>query len=112
MGSTGKLSVDEGDGLVTITGEGELSLYIAPQLNDLLKDAVASGNEVAVDLARAFYIDSAILGALVTAGKAAGNRRKLKVVLSEDTQPRYVMRVSGLDVLLDIVVVENDQPAR
>ena len=108
MSSKSKFVTHKSEGLVTIACEGELSLYVAPELRSLLADAVASGDEIAVDLTRALFIDSAILMALVAVGRDLPSvGRKLKVVVSDNSHPQYVLKVSGMNELFDVIVAQE-----
>jgi anti-anti-sigma factor len=108
VSDTGTFHIRTNGQLVTVAGEGALTLYVAPALRSLLRDAIASGGDVAVDFSHADYIDTAILMALIDSGKALRSvGRTLVVSITENSHPQYVLKITGLDGLLDIVVTET-----
>ncbi len=76
---------------------GEWDLYNRPQLVAALLEAEAAAESLVVlDLSRATFIDSSVLGALVEARKRLQDRVKISVV-AEDRQLRKVFEITGLD---------------
>jgi anti-sigma B factor antagonist len=76
---------------------GEWDLYNRPQLDAALLEAEAAAESVVVlDLSRATFIDSSVLGALVEARKRLQDRIRISVV-AEDRQLRKVFEITGLD---------------
>ena len=66
--------------VVALTGEHDMATV--PELERALTLAVESGDAVVVDLRRATFADSAILGAIINANKQAG-RRCFAVILPQ-----------------------------
>ena len=76
---------------------GEWDLYDRPELDAALRAAEASGERLIVlDLARATFIDSSVLGALVETRKRLDGNVGIAVV-AEDRQIRKVFEITGLD---------------
>jgi anti-anti-sigma factor len=97
----------------TITASGTLDLTHAEELNQLLWQATMSFDSVVVDLRKAMFIDTAILGCLATAGKAMLNKgKRLKLLVSAESHPAYVLRTVGFGQLMDISIgpVDPDVP--
>jgi len=69
-GEVGLERNDEGYTVVAINGEHDLST--APGLRFHLRQLIADGDPVVVDLSAATFIDSSILGTLLQARKDAG----------------------------------------
>ena len=69
-GEVGLERNDEGYTVVAINGEHDLST--APGLRSQLRQLIADGDPVIVDLTAATFIDSSILGTLLQARKDAG----------------------------------------
>ena len=77
---------------------GEHDLYTAPDLRDRLKEALSAGG-VVVDLTAATFVDSSILGALLSARqRAAEDGRGFAVSLEESASRtvRQVFEITGL----------------
>ncbi len=68
MGPMGAVSVDRGDGqvwVVTVTGEHDISN--GAEIAAALDAGIAAGASIVVDLSRAEFIDSTVLGSLILA---------------------------------------------
>jgi anti-sigma B factor antagonist len=84
-------------GCFLIALRGEWDLYNRPELESALRAAEASGERVvALDLSRATFIDSSVLGALVEARKRLDEQSRIAVVAA-DRQIRKVFEITGLD---------------
>lgn len=91
----------------TVVGRGELDLKIAPELDIMLQEAIASSKLVAVDLRDVDFIDSAIVKSMVDAGRTLYDRGvMLNVVVSAESQPEYVMGIAGFDDVINVDAVE------
>jgi anti-sigma B factor antagonist len=89
-----------GTSRVTLTGE--LDLMAADSLRQLLIEQLdrPGTTEVAVDLAAVTFLDSAALGALITAYQHAEERHR-HLVLTEAARPvRRVLEISGVYEML------------
>ena len=88
--------------MLTITGEHDLST--APDLGRRLKSLIASGSPVVLDLSRATFIDSSILGAVLDAKRRAGAASLgFSVVNAGGAETvRRVLEVTGLRAALPV----------
>ena len=103
MDRKARVDTSRNGGTVTVTGTGEMDLRIAPLFSQHLKDAAANGEAVVVDLRPADFIDSAILAALAeTARLMRKDGRRLAVKVRPGGHPSYVLRVSGIDTVMDV----------
>jgi anti-anti-sigma factor len=108
MAEMERVTASSSDGVETIVGEGELTLYFAEQFKQALADAVATGNEIVVDLRKATFIDTAIVAALIQPAKKMLERgTRLKALVTDDGYPQYVLRIVGFADLMDIVAEAN-----
>jgi anti-sigma B factor antagonist len=85
-------------GITLLRVSGEHDLYTAPDLRDRLKQALSAG-DVVVDLSEATFVDSSILGALLSARqRAAEDGRGFAVSLDEAASRtvRQVFEITGL----------------
>lgn len=90
-----------GEDIVVVRIEGRLNMVAAPELRDIIAQAVASGRRrVAVDLAGVEFMDSSGLGALIaslkTARQAGGDLR----IAGVSEQVALVLQLSNLDRIL------------
>jgi anti-sigma B factor antagonist len=87
----------EGGRYFLIALRGEWDLYNRPELAAALLQAEAAAESLIVlDLSRATFIDSSVLGALVEARKRLEEQVEIAVV-AEDRQIRKVFEITGLD---------------
>ena len=94
--------IDEaGEDIAIVRAEGRLNMVAAPELRDVVAQAVQSGrNRVVVDLAGVEFMDSSGLGALIaslkTARQAGGDLR----IAAVNEQVALVLQLSNLDRIL------------
>lgn len=99
-----RVTASSAEGVETIAGAGELNLYFADQFKQALADAVATGNEIVVDLRKATFIDTAIIAALIQPAKKMLERgSRLKALVTDGRYPQYVLKTVGFADLMDIV---------
>jgi anti-sigma B factor antagonist len=86
-----------GDNLV-IAVSGELDVFTAPTLDDLLAESIEAGStNLIVDLTEVTFLDSTGLGSMVKGLKRARERGgSLRVVASSDRIVK-VFKITGLD---------------
>jgi anti-anti-sigma factor len=112
--AVGRFNVDTrvpGVALVALTGEHEL--YGAGKLQERIDSLIAEGLTVIIDLTEAVFLDSSIVGVLLTAQKhAASSSVDYKVVMGASTREpvRRMFEITGLDRVLPIV--ERDVAVR
>jgi len=92
----------DGD-VCSVVLEGEIDVYTAPRLKEVLVDAIASGcPNVVVDLEKVGFIDSSGLGVLVSALRRARERDGVvRIVCTRDTVLK-IFRITGLDKVFPI----------
>lgn len=91
------------DNRAVITVRGELDVYTAPRLREVLIEVLASPPEhLLVDLAGVPFMDSTALGVLVGANRrAAASGGDLTVVATP--QVRRVISITGLDRVFTVI---------
>jgi anti-sigma B factor antagonist len=95
--STSRIETKREPGRFLIVLRGEWDLYNRPELETALRAAEASGERVVVvELSRATFIDSSVLGALVEARKRLDEGGRIAVIAA-DRQIRKVFEITGLD---------------
>jgi len=103
MDDEGRVTASRADGVATVIGEGDLTLFNAEQFIGALDEAIASGDAVTVDIRNATYIDSAIIAALIGPAKTLIDRgARLNVLVTEGAHPQYVLNLVGFKTLMDI----------
>jgi len=85
-------------GVTLLKVSGEHDLYTAPDLRDRLKEGLSAGG-VVVDLSGATFVDSSILGALLSARQRAaedGNGFAVSLETGASRTVRQVFEITGL----------------
>jgi len=92
---------------VTITAAGDLDRASSEEIRRQLEAAATSSGEVTIDFRAVTFVDTAVLDALAKAANAAlQHKRRLKVILSQGSQPLRALEAVGFDEILEITVVE------
>jgi anti-anti-sigma factor len=86
---------------IRIALKGEMDLANVETPGSMLRDALASGNEVLVDLTRLEFLDSTGVAMLVTAMHEGGNR--LSFLPSEHHAVVRLLNLTGLDERMNLV---------
>lgn len=108
MDKQSQITISTSEDAVTIIGGGSLDLTNSAEFHKGLREAALSANGVVVDMSRAVFIDTAIVQDLAMAAVTLiGRGKRLKVVVSETAYPRRVIKISGIDTLMDIEVVSS-----
>jgi anti-sigma B factor antagonist len=82
---------------------GEADLYTAPEFKERLVQLIEAGNKrLVVDLSKASFIDSTILGVLVGAMKRLQPAQGSIAIVSADDQAKALFEITGLDHLFPI----------
>ena len=90
-------AVEEQDGAIVVRAAGELDLYNADELREVLGEVAARKPErLVLDLAGVSFIDSTGLGVLIEARTKLTNRRAL-LLAAPQLETRRALEVSGLD---------------
>jgi len=82
----GVLSERNGNGIAAVCLEGELDMAVAPELRDTIDGALATGDDLILDLEQATFIDSSIIKVLFDSVRAAHTRDR-SLVLQLGTAP-------------------------
>jgi anti-sigma B factor antagonist len=107
------LSSQQLPGAVTLLRlQGEHDLYSAPEVRAELEAALAVGSALVVDLRGASFLDSAVIGALLEARKAA-RRQQLELALLLSSAPENQVRRTFEQIGLESVfsLYESEQAA-
>jgi anti-sigma B factor antagonist len=97
---------DAAGDVVVVSIEGEHDIYTAPMLRERLDEALGRSRGIVVDLERATFVDSSVLGALLDARRRALDEGKGFVVsLGEHVEPgvRRILDITGLVPVLPVV---------
>lgn len=102
---TGEIAVERTNaGLAVLSISGEHDLSTAPELRRRLEDVLSEGTGVVVDLSRATFIDSSILGVILDAKRRAAEAKVgYAVVHTNGADPvDRVLEVTGLRAELPV----------
>lgn len=98
-----RVDTEDHDGLALVTAAGEIDAATADSVADAVSSALADGyKRVVVDFAQVTFIDSTGLGVLVKSHRAAESADATFGVVHPTPQTRKLIRVLGLDQLLNI----------
>lgn len=105
------LSLDarQSDGHTIVSVGGEIDVYTAPKLRDVISDLVADGNyHLIIDLERVEFLDSTGLGVLVGGlKKARSHDGSVELVCSQERLLK-IFRITGLSKVFTIHGSEAD----
>jgi len=89
-----------GTGVQVVSAEGEVDLYTAPELEDLLRSS--QSDHVVLDLTEAAFVDSTTMSIIVaTSKRLRAEGRQLSVASGNPTVAR-LLEITGLDRALDV----------
>jgi len=92
--------------VVVVVVEGEHDIYTAPTLRERLDEALDRRGGLVVDLTKATFVDSSVLGALLDARRRALDAGQGFVVcVGEEVEPgvRRILDITGLVPVLPVV---------
>jgi len=96
------IAIDSVEGVKVVHIGGELDVYTAPQLREILTEALEGRDRLVVDLLRVQFIDSTGLGVLVASQqKAHASSQDLRLVL-DDPYLLKIFRITGFDGVFSI----------
>lgn len=102
MDDSAQINIVADDRSAVVTGGGTLDLTNSKEFHDGLKDASERLDDVTVDLREAFFIDTAVVQDLARAAVVMLKRgARLKVLAREAAYPLRVLRISGLESIMD-----------
>jgi anti-sigma B factor antagonist len=91
-------------GVALIALGGEHDLHSADRLRQTIDDVLFGNEHLIVELSKAEFIDSTIIGVLVQAMKnAEGRDRKFTIVLGTAPVVERVLEITGVLALLNVV---------
>ena len=94
-------TLDGGDRVLTL--EGELDMYVAPQLRARLHElAEQDGTRLVVDLSDARFIDTTVLETFVTAEQELVDHEGGMAIVADSPYARRTFELTGLDVPLKL----------
>ena len=89
-------TLDGGDRVLTL--EGELDMYVAPQLRARLHElAEQDGTHLVVDLSDARFIDTTVLETFVTAERELADHEGGMAIVADTPYARRTFELTGLD---------------
>jgi anti-sigma B factor antagonist len=97
---------DAAGDVVVVVVEGEHDIYTAPTLRERLDEALERKGGVVVDLTKATFVDSSVLGALLDARRRAHDAAQGFVVcVGASVEPgvRRILDITGLVPVLPVV---------
>jgi anti-sigma B factor antagonist len=97
---------DSAGDVVVVVVQGEHDIYTAPTLRERLDEALDRGGGIVVDLTKATFVDSSVLGALLDARRRAlDSGQGFVVSVGEEVEPgvRRILDITGLVPVLPVV---------
>ena len=109
MDSDFDVLVSRTDSAAVIELVGDVDLYNAPQLQEAIRELLASGqHRILVDLSRVEYIDSSGLGTLVGGLRRAREQDGDLTIRDASPRVRKVLTVTGLHKIFDFPKCDDD----
>jgi anti-sigma B factor antagonist len=103
--------IDELTAILTV--EGELDLFSSPEFKQrLLRLIDAGARHVIVDLSATSFVDSTVLGVLISSHRRLGLRGGRLVVAATHPSIRRVLDLTGVSELLVLAATRRDALAR
>jgi len=92
-----KIDIDEKDGIVLLSLDGEVDVYTAPKLKSRLIDLVDQGKfKIIVDLEKVDFMDSSGLGVLVGSLKRVRSHDGTIALVCTQENILKIFRITGL----------------
>lgn len=105
MDNAARISVLQDGDTVTVVGGGTLDLTNCTSFSSGLKHAAQTAENVVVDLRGADFIDTQIVQDLARAAvNLLEKGKRLQVMASETKYPLRVIRISGFEKIMDLVI--------
>ena len=83
---------------------GEIDLFTAPELKQVLADSIESGRvRIVIDLTETTFLDSTALGVLIGAVKRLRSRDGALAIVNSDENIAKTFEITGLDQIFTIV---------
>jgi anti-sigma B factor antagonist len=91
-------------GHYVIAVRGEIDLFTAPDLKQVLTDAIEGGaHRVVLDLSEVSFLDSTALGVLIGAVKRLRSRGGALAIVNVDASIAKTFQITGLDQIFTIL---------
>jgi anti-sigma B factor antagonist len=92
-----------------IAVRGEIDLFTAPDLKQVLTDAIEGGeHRVVIDLSEVSFLDSTALGVLIGAVKRLRSRGGALAIVNTDPSIAKTFEITGLDQIFTILPSRAD----
>jgi anti-anti-sigma factor len=105
MDDAAQISITADDQRAIVVGGGALDLTNSEEFHDGLRKVSETLDDVTVDLREAFFIDTAVVQDLARAAVVMLKRgARLKVMARGTAYPLRVLRISGLESIIDFEV--------
>ena len=92
-----------------IAVRGEIDLYTAPDLKQVLTNAIEGGERrVVIDLTEVAFLDSTALGVLIGSVKRLRSRGGALAIVNTDTSITKTFEITGLDQIFTILDTRED----
>ncbi|MBL8020669.1 MAG: STAS domain-containing protein [Leptospirales bacterium] len=104
-----EMLAEERENAVIVRLAGEIDLYNAPDLRQLLSEQIRKGNtRIVLDMNRISYVDSSGLGVLISATTEATKRGGGLKLVSLSQNVRAVIDLVRLNAMFPVYSSEND----
>jgi anti-sigma B factor antagonist len=91
-------------GGLVVSVQGQVDLYVAPDLKERLLDAIdRADGRVVVDVTGSTFLDSTALSTLFSAHRRARRRGGRVVLVNTSEEIARTLSITGLDAILDVV---------
>jgi len=88
---------------------GEIDLFTAPELKQVLAEAIEAGRiRIVVDLTATTFLDSTALGVLIGAVKRLRSRGGAMAIVSVDENIAKTFEITGLDQIFTILATRDE----
>lgn len=106
-----RVDIRTGELDVVVLAAGELDAYVAPDLRQLLAEALAleGGRPVTLDLSRVDFLDSTALGAIVGGFRKADELGRPLTIVAPRGHARRIFALTQLDQVLPLVDPQPDR---
>jgi anti-sigma B factor antagonist len=92
-----------------IAARGEIDLYTAPDLKQVLTTAIDGGERrIVIDLTDVSFLDSTALGVLIGAVKRLRTRGGALAIVNVDSSIAKTFEITGLDQIFTILTTRED----
>ena len=114
MTDLARFTVEPGEAVAILRVDGEVDMSNAEELAAAMDQAAGKGSTVALDLSGTTYLDSAGIRLLFNLAKRLQTqRRRVRVIVPEDSPIRAVLEITGVPLLVPLETgLDRAQPGR